>query len=189
MNMMTAFIIGNGESRKDFDLEKLRPHGVIYGCNALYRDFEPDYLVAIDDKMIKEINESEFPKEKFIVPTREEQYEPIEMHGSRVRPRSNAGMNAIMEAIKRGSTEIYLIGFDFLIHNDKMALSNMYDGTNAYGPETRTSLPDSRNRMNFLGFVMKKYSSIKFVFCYPKGLSVYTPALPNFDYKVLEDFK
>ena len=28
-----VFCIGNGESRKDFDLETLRPHGKIYGCN------------------------------------------------------------------------------------------------------------------------------------------------------------
>ena len=32
------FCIGNGESRKDFDLEQLRPFGKIYGCNGLYRD-------------------------------------------------------------------------------------------------------------------------------------------------------
>jgi hypothetical protein len=43
-----VFCIGNGESRKGFDLEKLRPHGKIYGCNALYRDFTPDHLSAVD---------------------------------------------------------------------------------------------------------------------------------------------
>ena len=34
--MSNVFCIGNGTSRKDFNLEKLRPHGKIYGCNALY---------------------------------------------------------------------------------------------------------------------------------------------------------
>ena len=29
-----VFCIGNGESRQGFDLEKLRKHGTIYGCNA-----------------------------------------------------------------------------------------------------------------------------------------------------------
>ena len=43
-----VFCIGNGESRKDFDLETLRPHGKIYGCNALYRDFTPDVIIAVD---------------------------------------------------------------------------------------------------------------------------------------------
>ena len=48
----TAFIIGNGGTRRSFPLDILRGHGTIYGCNALYRDFEPDFLVAIDAGMI-----------------------------------------------------------------------------------------------------------------------------------------
>ena len=50
------FIIGNGESRKDFDLTKLREHGKIYACNAYYRDNPlPDILVAVDSTMTHEI--------------------------------------------------------------------------------------------------------------------------------------
>ena len=50
-----VFCIGNGESRKGFDLETLRPHGKIYGCNALYRDFMPDVLTAVDYGIMHEI--------------------------------------------------------------------------------------------------------------------------------------
>ena len=56
--MKTLFVIGNGESRKGFDLEKLRPHGKIYGCNAVYRDFTPDVLVAVDQGISHEIYQS-----------------------------------------------------------------------------------------------------------------------------------
>ena len=56
--MSKAFCIGNGESRKGFDLEQLRPHGKIYGCNALYRDFTPDVLVAVDHGICHEIYNS-----------------------------------------------------------------------------------------------------------------------------------
>ena len=56
--MSKAFCIGNGESRKGFDLEQLRPHGKIYGCNALYRDFTPDVLVAVDHGVCHEIYNS-----------------------------------------------------------------------------------------------------------------------------------
>jgi hypothetical protein len=52
------FCIGNGESRKDFDLERLRPFGKIYGCNGLYRDFTPDVLVAMDYNICHEIYRS-----------------------------------------------------------------------------------------------------------------------------------
>ena len=50
-----VFCIGNGESRKGFDLEILRKHGTIYGCNALYRDFMPDVLTAVDQGIMHEI--------------------------------------------------------------------------------------------------------------------------------------
>ena len=51
-----VFIIGNGESRKDFDLTQLRKHGKIYACNAYYRDNPlPDVLVAVDSTMTHEI--------------------------------------------------------------------------------------------------------------------------------------
>jgi hypothetical protein len=58
-----VFCIGNGESRKDFDLEKLRPHGKIYGCNALYRDFTPDVLCAVDMGIMHEIYNSGYAQD------------------------------------------------------------------------------------------------------------------------------
>ena len=53
--MKRVFCIGNGESRKGFDLETLRQHGTIYGCNAIYRDFMPDVLTAVDHGIMHEI--------------------------------------------------------------------------------------------------------------------------------------
>ena len=53
--MKRVFCIGNGESRKGFDLESLRPQGKIYGCNALYRDFLPDVLTAVDHGIMHEV--------------------------------------------------------------------------------------------------------------------------------------
>jgi len=55
-----VFCIGNGESRKSIDLIKLREHGKIYGCNALYRDFTPDVLIAVDQGIMHEIYHSGF---------------------------------------------------------------------------------------------------------------------------------
>ena len=56
--MDNVFCIGNGKSRKDFNLEKLRPYGKIYGCNALYRTFTPDVLTAVDHGIMHEIYHS-----------------------------------------------------------------------------------------------------------------------------------
>ena len=54
----TVFCIGNGQSRAPIDLIKLRPHGKIYGCNGLYRDFTPDVLCSVDGPMMHEVYQS-----------------------------------------------------------------------------------------------------------------------------------
>ena len=53
-----VFCIGNGQTRSSVDLIKLRPHGKIYGCNGLYRDFAPDVLCTVDGPMMHEIYQS-----------------------------------------------------------------------------------------------------------------------------------
>jgi hypothetical protein len=161
-----AFIIGNGSSRKDFDLEQLRPYGEIYGCNALYRDFEPDWLVSIDEAITKEIQESDFPENKFIHPIYEEQFEHPEFNPF-TRLRSNAGMNAMIEALKRGKRELVCLGFDFII-NDSISVSNVYDGSNAYGPETRTSVQDNLRRVKYLDWFATKNNVAQFRMILPR---------------------
>ena len=56
--MTKVFCIGNGESRKSFNLDQLKPHGKIYGCNALYREYTPDVLVSVDHGIMHEIYQS-----------------------------------------------------------------------------------------------------------------------------------
>jgi len=55
-----VFAIGNGESRNNLNLSELYEFGIIYGCNALYRDFRPDALVVVDPTMKEEIWETDY---------------------------------------------------------------------------------------------------------------------------------
>jgi len=166
--MNTAFIIGNGTSRKGFDLKRLKPYGTIYGCNALYRDFAdnsvPDFLVAIDDGIITEIEGSDFPSKRFIVPPIDERWEPAECNIS--RPRSNAGMNAMREAIKAGYNQLICMGFDFLVNENNQLLSNMYDGSQNYGPETRANAADNPGRVKYLQWLVHKHPEVHFIFIF-----------------------
>ena len=52
------FCLGNGNSRKEFDLNKLKKYGTVIGSNAIYRDFTPDILVALDSRMSHEVYRS-----------------------------------------------------------------------------------------------------------------------------------
>jgi hypothetical protein len=68
-----AIIIGNGPSRNDIDLHKLVGKAPLYGCNALYRDFNKlDYLVAIDNGMINELHKERVNVGNLIVPPEDE---------------------------------------------------------------------------------------------------------------------
>ena len=53
-----VFCIGNGRSRRGFNLKSIKGRGVIIGCNNLYKDFAPDILVATNHPIMHEIYRS-----------------------------------------------------------------------------------------------------------------------------------
>jgi len=55
-----AFILGNGPDRPTDKTWLNNLEGDTYGCNAIYRDFEPDFLVANDWAMMVEIINSTY---------------------------------------------------------------------------------------------------------------------------------
>jgi len=57
-----GFAIGNGTSRRHFNIKNLREHGLIVGCNWLFREYPPDILVSIDKGPHDSI--SEIPEDK-----------------------------------------------------------------------------------------------------------------------------
>jgi len=162
MTNKIAIIIGNGTSRKDIDLERLVGQGTIYGCNALYRDFDGyDHLVAIDDGMIEEIKDNP----KALIPPVDERYESSD-YNPFARRRSNAGMNAMYEAIKAGHDTLYCIGFDFFLEGD-ISVDNIYKDTQNYGPETHANMSDNWNRVRYLDWFTSQFPEVNFVFVIP----------------------
>ena len=53
-------VVGNGKSRQNMDLEKIKKNAKVYGCNALYRDFSPDYLYTGDPHVTHEVLSSDY---------------------------------------------------------------------------------------------------------------------------------
>ena len=178
----TAIIVGNGTSRKVMDLGAMvrtmgKDRPMIYGCNALYREFEnsgyivPDYLVAIDDGIIMEIESSGFPSARVIVPPEDDRWEPKELHPSGHRPRGNAGVAAMVAAIRNGAKTLLCIGFDSFLQDGAQSVSNIYDGTFNYGPETRANVADNFGRVRYMAWVAKTNPNVDFVFVYPEGMN------------------
>jgi hypothetical protein len=168
MNKDIAFIVGNGVSRKEIDLNSLVGKGVIFGCNALYRDFDQwDFLVAIDDGMIAELLQKDFSPKTLIVPPISERFESAEYNPG-YRRRSNAGMNAMLEAIRRDYKLLYCLGFDFLLEGE-VSVDNLYKDTPNYGIETRTRIEDNYHRIRYLEWFAEQYPLTTFIFVIPEG--------------------
>jgi hypothetical protein len=165
--MSKAFIIGNGISRKGLDINSLKEFGVVFGCNALYRTDNPDFLVAIDPDMINEINRSTYPKDKFIIPPPNEHYEPVECN--KYQPRSNAGMNAMLEAIKRNHKDLYCFGFDFIWQDPVESTKNIFDNTENYCGKHKASYGDNAGRIRYFTWIATKYPEVTFWMVYPEA--------------------
>ena len=174
--MSTAFIIGNGPSRLPVNLNDLVGKGKIYGCNALYRDFDKfDYLVVIDEQFRKLIEaggkEGVVEGTKLILPPDEECVE--ETTGRR----SNAGMNAMREAIRHGATKLFCLGFDFIIKDEVANTDNVYKNTDGYGEETHATFEDSKHRVNYLHWFMNQNKDIRFTFVVPDPIEIFNIGL------------
>lgn len=143
--MLIHWVIGNGVSRKDVDIDKLK--GVKYGCNAIYRDYWTDYLFSKDKPITFEIYRSGAWKDRRVsVQTywrNDSEFRPIQNHISlwshqrwfKNEDFTDTGTMALRQAShnamkylgdkKHGGVEIHMVGFDF----DK---TNIYSNTSCY---------------------------------------------------------
>lgn len=127
---MTAFVLGNGLSRLEVDLNALQKQGNIYGCNALYRSFTPTVLVATDTPIAHEIQNSGYSKLNTFYTRR-----PLKESGALVVPKPYFGFSsgpiAVALSAIDGNDPIYLIGFD-MGPNESGKFNNVFAGTEHY---------------------------------------------------------
>lgn len=185
--MTIAFVLGNGKSRLEVDLHALKKHGKIYGCNALYRDFTPDVLVATDRPMATEIEKSGYPfKHEFWTRNPE-----LRMGAKKITLNFgySSGPVAITLAAFAGHNPIYLIGFDLVGINGK--INNVYAGTPNYRPKSENEIFYG-NWINQLYVIAKdQYPNTKFIRVV--NAESFTPnewkMLPNYAEINFEDLK
>lgn len=149
-----AYIIGNGPSRKNFDLNLLKATGQTYGCNALYRDFIPDYLFMVDRYISQTIvNEEVYGKCVCYAPALEYSRSKGKLNLIPNNPHWVSGSAAFWTACMHGHKNIYLIGFDFQEYG-KGKLNNIYQDTEHYG--TRDSNVTHEGWLNQLRVCVKQ---------------------------------
>jgi hypothetical protein len=187
--MKQALVIGNGVSRLKFNLNKLNKHYITYGCNALYRDFIPDYLISMDIHMVSEIlNAMVHYKCQFYT----QHMNDIDLLAGNGKPihfikslpsTPDSGTAAVELASSHEHTHIYLIGFDYNngLHN------NVYAGTHNYNnKDYSTPIQQDQRWRSRLHSIIKQHKNIQY---YRVTDEVYVGDLENYNHIAINQFE
>ena len=184
---MKALIIGNGRSRLQFDLNKLSSKYTTFACNAIYRDFIPDYLVSMDWFMVKEIIDSGVIYKTHFVTQHMVQTTPLQyklpLHFIDIECSTpDSGNAAVKYAIKMGYKDLTLIGFDGHVQQ----YNNVYAGTRNYHHNGYCVKQIQEDKWQHrLYSTMVKNPNVDFYIVN----NHMTHTLPNLSYITIEDFK
>lgn len=127
-----CFVLGNGTSRSQVFPRELQPYGKIYGCNALYRTFSPDYLVAVDVKMVLEINKAGYQHTNEVWTNPNKAYTHMKNINTFQPSKGwSSGPTALWLASQHGYEKIYILGFDYK-GLDENKFNNIYADTPNY---------------------------------------------------------
>jgi hypothetical protein len=126
-----AFVLGNGTSRLKLNHKNLLDKGIVYACNAIYREFEPHHLIAVDVKMINEIVASGYHKTHSVW-TNPNKGISNKHNLNMFNPHKgwSSGPTALWFASEQGHRDIYIFGFDYQGLQGKF--NNVYADTYNY---------------------------------------------------------
>lgn len=137
-----ALVIGNGLSRLEykvhFDLFTSHRAGhyaekklSVYGCNALFRDATPHFLIVNNPYIAKEVANSGYADKNIVITTAKNILKyPNKFHLIPHNPGFAAGPTALYLAAFDGNRKVYFIGFDG--QDTPTVNNNVYAGTNSY---------------------------------------------------------
>lgn len=197
-----AVAIGNGESRLAIDLQLIGDHrgGILardklqtYGCNALYRDFTPDFLVAVGDEIIEEIAKSGYANDNIVYTNAGAILDyPGKFYLVPQNLSYDSGALAAYLAAFDGHTKIFLLGYD-QYDNEHHINGNIYN--NVYKDTPGYLAGDQEQNSKFFSLTLQQvvatYNEVEFVRVMPTN-SWWQPAelrtLLNFRQISYQDF-
>jgi hypothetical protein len=131
-----------------------------YGCNAILREFSPDFTIA-SSEMASELVNTGKCEDNIIYSSAESVLSyPGKFYLIPQNPNWNAGSLAAYIACFDGHKQIYLLGFD-MYSGDTNYQYNIYSGTNGY-PNTHSKTTESYFEKTMLA-VMDTYSDVEFI--------------------------
>ena len=172
--MTIAFCIGNGESRKDLDINFLKSYGKVYGCNAIHRDFKVDYLICCDKRMVEEALYADYSGDIYTRPDWYTTFHTPQVKRLNKFPWSQenkweqefhwgSGMHSVNLACVNKASIIVILGHDF---DNSSTLNNIYKNTNNYSKHTDPNVSPNFWQKQF-EILFVNYPQITFIFCKP----------------------
>ena len=160
--MKRAFVLGNGRSRLAINCENLKKYGTVYGCNAIYRDFLPDHLVAVDVKMVLELVENNVLDHVPVYTNFNNRFKDIaKLNIFQPSKGWSSGPTALWLASTHGYDEIYILGFDYQGLENNKKVNNVYAGTPNYKKEHEPATFYG-NWLRQTEMVLKEFAGVKY---------------------------
>lgn len=132
-NESLAFVCGNGTSRKMISIDEMKKLGKVYGCNALYREYRPDYLIAVDTRMVLEITKTGWHLDNPVYTNPNRSYKKMEgLNLFNPSKGWSSGPTALWLASKHTYETIYILGFDYKGIDKGRWVNNIYANTINY---------------------------------------------------------
>jgi hypothetical protein len=164
--------IGNGESRQHIDIKRLE--GLKVGCNAIYRDYDTEYLVCVDRRMVEEaINAG--ANISSLIYTRSDWYDRYKgfLHVRQLPELPYQGTQRWDEPFQWGSGPyavliaakyakegfVNLLGFD--LYSKTKTVNNVYKGTSNYDNADKRPV-DPRYWIHQISMVFNCYPKLQF---------------------------
>ena len=178
-----AVAIGNGESRKEFPLWYIERHkgGLLardrlqsYACNAIFRDFAPDFLIATGDETIQELVESGYTDDHIVYAHADAVLKyPGKFYMIPQNPYYDAGSLSAYLACFDGHKKVFLLGYDQYTENTYV--NNVYKDTRGY--LAGTEMQNGNFFAMSLYAVVSLYGDVEFV-----------RVMPNSNHRIHESF-
>jgi hypothetical protein len=187
-----AFVLGNGTSRKFINLSELKQYGSVYGCNAIYREFLPDYLVAVDTKMIIELNKESVQHKCSVWTNPNKAFSKMSNFNFFTPSKGwSSGPTALHMASDHGNDEIYILGFDYKgLGANGEYVNNVYADTFNYKRSNERATYYG-NWLKQTATTVQKFSKKRYIRVL--GENVFVPnelsKLPNLTHISIEEFK
>lgn len=171
----SAVVLGNGPTRLEFDCKRFldyrlpnhtwrakenKVNFLTYGCNAIFRNFKPDFIVATGDRLLQEIADSGHCDRHIVYANNQPLIDyPGKFALIPQNPQYNSGAIAAYLAAFDGHKKVYILGFD---GNDTPNFNyNVYSGTTGYPSGNTPVLEEYWNKS--LKEVMSTYNETEFI--------------------------